>query len=136
MDEDIQDKVWNIERVVEDIQKFPQTYGTILKDKLSNGTCEFILRRKLNALCQDGTVCKSNIPGTRFTRKIFYCLPKAYTIIVENTRIGVDVFAFFEFQLQGTMLIKVNKYWKLQDTCWQELNTEKIFLSGNILKWI
>jgi hypothetical protein len=135
-DDDIQNKIWNIELVVEDIKKFPQTYGTILKHKTGNYTYQVILSRKMNKLCSDGTVYKSMIPGTRFSRMIYYCLPKTYTIIVESTRTGVEVFVFYDFEKHDDFLIKVTKYWRLQDKYWEEYNKEKIFLSGHILKWI
>jgi hypothetical protein len=136
MNEDIQNKIYNIDIVLDEIKEFPQTCGTILKGKLNNSTYETILRRKLNTLCNDGMVCKSLIPGTRFSRVIFYCLPKRYTILVENLRTGVEVFTFYDFIKEDDIMIKVSKYWKLKDTYWEEYNTERTFLSGNILKWI
>jgi len=135
-DSELQNKIWNIECIADEIKEFPQTYGTILKKKLTNSTQEFILRRKLNILCNDGTICRSMVPGTRFGRVIFYCLPKKYTILVENERIGIEVFVFYDFENINDLLIKVNKYWKLKEYCWEEHNEERTFLTGHVLKWI
>ena len=48
MSDEIREKMWNIDAVVDDIKKFPQTYDTMLGEERKNGTLQFILRRKLN----------------------------------------------------------------------------------------
>ena len=52
--EEIKNKVHNIDLVVEEIKKFPQTYDSILGEHKGNGTLKFILRRKLGNLFKIG----------------------------------------------------------------------------------
>jgi hypothetical protein len=133
---EIQQKVWNINIVVEELKLFPHTYGTILQNEFENCTYQIILRRKLNALCKDGIILKAVIPGTRFSRLIFYIMPKKYYILVENTRFGSDVYVFYEYNEISDNHIEVDKCWKLDKNKWEEINGKRIFYEGHILKWI
>jgi hypothetical protein len=135
MEEDIKQKLWNIDKVVDDIKLQPQTYETILKQCKTDGTCQIILRRKLNRLCKDGIICKSLIPGTRFGKCLFYVNNKKYYILVESTRIGSVVYYFFDWQRAGNFYIKVTEIWRLNGTEWVE-DEEKTFFEGNTLKFI
>ena len=128
-------KLWNIEEVIKDINEFPQTYDTILGDNKSDGTCQFILRRKLNILCKEGKVCKGVIPGTRFGKVIFYSNPKKYHILIIGTRTGSEVFSFFEYKKISKFYIVVNKYWKLDGGTWIK-GYNKRFFDGDVLKWM
>jgi len=136
MTDEIRKKLWNIELVVEDIKKFPQTYNTILKDLTKNGTCQTILRRKMNKLVKDGFVFKTSIPGTRFGKLIFFYIPKKYSILIESNRTGSKVFCFFKHEKISKYYIKINDYWILEDGMWIKKDEEKIFFEGNILKFI
>jgi hypothetical protein len=130
-----EDRAYNIELAIEEIRKFPQTYNTILGDFWENGTLQTILRRKLNGLCKGGDVCKTNIPGTRFGKAIFYSIPKSYYILVENDRIGVNVFCFFSFEKISRYYLKVDKLWRLEGHIWKEIEG-RTFFEGNVLKLI
>jgi len=130
----ITEKLWNIQLVVEDLKNFPQTYNTILGD-FNSGTNQTILRRKLNNLCKDGTVYKTTIPGTRFGKVIFYCSPRKYILLFEGSRTGSNVYCFFEFIRLSKFYIKLNKYWELEKGIWIEKENKTIF-EGNVLKWI
>ena len=134
--DDIQKKLWNRDLLVEDIKKFPQTYKTILKDKCSDGTCQTILRRKLNKLFKEGIICKTSIPGTRFGQAILYALPKKYNILIEASRLGSNVFCFFEYEKVSRYYIKIKDCWKLKGSKWIKLKKEYIAFEGNALKWI
>ena len=57
MTNEIKKKLWDINLLVDEIKQFPQTYKTILKDEYNDGTCQIILRRKINKLCKKGVVC-------------------------------------------------------------------------------
>jgi hypothetical protein len=131
----VKEKIWDISLVVNDIKKFPQTYETILKEEVNNGTCQTILRRKLNKLIKQGIICKTSIPGTRFGKAIIYILPKEYSILVEAGRLGSNVYVFFDYEQISEYYIKVNKYWILKKTEWIE-KEEKVFFEGNVLKWL
>jgi len=135
MNEEIYNKVYNIDLVVEDIKKFPQTYNTILQDIKKDGTCQTILRRKLNVLCRDGTVCKTSIPGTRFGKVIFYHIPKDYHILVEAGRAGSNVYCFFKFKKESKFYLRIKPYWELESGLWMKKD-EKVLFEGNVLKWI
>lgn len=135
MTNDIQNKVWNIQLIVDDIKKFPQTYNTILRNLSSNGTCQVILRRKLNSLCKDGTVCKTTIPGTRFGKAIFYMIPKKYEILVEADRIGSNVYCFFEYKQISRYYIQLDAFWVLKKGLWIKRYDKRVF-EGNVLKWL
>lgn len=136
MSNEIREKLWNINKVVEDIKLFPQTYKTILKELSDDGTCQIILRRKLNNLIKEGIVCKATIPGTRFGKVIFYTFPKNYHILVEGTRVGSKVYCFYEFERLNKFYILVTKYWMLKDGRWNKYYRNKKFFGGNVLKWI
>lgn len=137
MEEEIKNKIYNIDLIVEDIKKFPQTYKTMLSECYNNGTYQLILRRKLNKLYKRGKICRTNIPGTRFGESIFYCLPKTYNILVEaNRMIGSEVFIFFDFIKLSKYYIKINKYWKLDKNKWILKEEEKTIFQGSVLKWI
>jgi len=132
---DVQEKIWNIGLVIEDIKNFPQTYNSILKELCNSGTCQTILRRKLNKLCKSGEVCKTNIPGTRFGKVIFYYIPKSYNILIEGTRIGSEVFCFFKYKKRGRFYIDVDELWKLKGGAWKKIK-KRTFFEGNVLKFI
>lgn len=136
MSDEIRQKIYNIELVVKDIANFPQTYNTILKELSSDGTCQFILRRKLNNLCKSGDIYKTSIPGTRFGKAIFYSIPKKYYILVEADRIGSKVFCFFKYKKLSRYYIKVGELWQLKKGLWKKESEAKIFFEGNILKFI
>lgn len=131
----IKEKVYDINLVVKDIIEFPQTYNTILKECNSDGTCQFILRRKINKLCKQGIVCKTNIPGTRFGQVIFYVYPKKYSILIESSRLGSNVYCFFDYKKISKYYMKVSECWHLKNNDWIKIE-EKIFFEGNILKFI
>ena len=135
MSEEIRKKIHDISLVVKEIKEFPQTYNTILKEACKDGTCQYLLRKKLNKLCKAGVVCKTSIPGTRFGKAIFYFIPKKYFILVEADRIGSNVYCFFEYKKFSRYHIKVNIHWELIHGFWKK-KKEKIIFSGNILKWI
>jgi len=129
------DRIYNIELAVADINRFPQTYETILRHHIDNTTAVFIMRRKLNNLCKDGTICKTTIPGTRFGKAIFYSTNKKYYILVESGRLKNYVYCFFEYERLNKLSIKLNDYWVLEKDEWRQKNNKKIF-EGNVLKFI
>jgi len=132
----IAEKIYNIDLVIEDIKKEPQTYNTILKEEVYNATFQFSLRRKINILCKQGRIFKTTIPGTRFGQVLLYVEPRAYKMLVESTRIGVSVYYFFEYEKISKFYIKLTHYWELEGTNWVEKNDEKTFFEGKILKFI
>jgi hypothetical protein len=135
MTDEIRNKLWNIELIIEDIKLFPQTYNTILQDLYKDGTCQLILRRKLNNLCKEGKICKTTIPGTRFGKIIFYHIPKKYFILIEGDRIGSNVYIFFNYEKLSKFYIKLNEHWILSHGLWIKKDN-KIIFGGSILKWI
>ena len=135
MTDNIKHKIYNIELVLEDIKNSPQTYKTILKEIYKDGTCQTILRRKLNKLCKQGLVCKTTIPGTRFGEVIFYVLPKKYYILIEATRFGSNIYYFFEFKKINKYYIEVKYLYKLKNNNWNKIIKRKFF-EGNVLKFI
>ena len=131
------EKVYNSDFILEELKTQPHTYATILtEEEVYNATMQFILRRKLNKLCQAGIIFKTTIPGTRYGQVILYIEPRPYKVIVESSRIGVDVYYFLEFTQISQFNIRVPKYWKLEGTVWAEKNEEKIFFEGKTLKMI
>ena len=135
MTNDIRKKLQNIDIILNEISLFPQTYNTILGNSCKDGTCQFLLRKKLNVLCKNGELYKTAIPGTRFGQTVFYKLPKKYNIVVEAGRMGSNVIVFFNFIELNKFNIKVNDYWLLEKINWKKLEN-KILFEGNVLKWI
>ena len=132
----VKEKIQDVDLIVDDIKIQPQTYNTILKNEVFNTTCQFVLRKKLNRLLKQGIIFKTTIPGTRFGQVILYIEPKEYNIVVENDRIGINVYYFFNYEKLGRYRIKVNKYWVLDNTEWIEKQEELILFEGKILKFI
>lgn len=135
MSDDVRQKLWQIELVVDEIKSFPQTYKTILGSMSNDGTCQLILRRKLNKLCKDGTLYKTSIPGTRFGQIIFYTIPKEYTILIEADRASSNVYCFFNSKKVGRYYLKISPVWFLTREGWIKLE-EKMIFEGNVLKII
>ena len=135
MSDEIRNKLWNIELVVDEIQKFPQTYKTILGEMHNDGTCQLILRRKLNNLCKEGTIFRTSIPGTRFGKAIFYTLEKEYFILIEAGRVGSKVYCFFESEQLSKYYWKLKPCWLLEHGEWMPLEEYTVF-EGNVLKLI
>jgi len=134
MNNDIEERVHNIEVVVELLKRTPHTYETILQGG-GSPTLQFILRRKLNNLCRQGIVFKSNIPGTRFGKCIFYTIPKRYFILVEAGRMGSIVYFFEEFDKVDKFHLKVKKFSILEGSKWIR-KYNKIFNEGRILLFL
>lgn len=132
----VREKIHDIDCIVKDIDKFPQTYQTILKDFYSDGTCQFLLRTKLNKLCKQGIVFKSVIPGTRHGKVIFFTFPKEYYILTESSRIGTNTYVFFHYEKIGKTRIRLSQYWKLNNSKWDKYTKDKIILEGEVLKWV
>jgi len=133
---EVEEKIYNIAFVLDDIKHFPQTYNSILKNKKGNKTLEFILRRKLGVAFNEQRVCKTKIPGTRFGKVIFFCRNKKYNILVEAGRLGSNVYVFFESEKIKNNYLSVTKYWILEKELWVEKNKEKVFHEGNVLLFI
>lgn len=131
---DDDNKVYQIELVVAELQHLPHTYETILSGDTSK-TKNFILRRKLNNLCKQGIICKSNIPGTRFGKCIFYLSEKKYYILVEAGRMKSEVFFFYKFKKLDKDHIKVDDYFYLDGNKWIRKHT-KVFFGGRSLLFL
>lgn len=136
MNDNVEEKVWNINIVLDEIKKFPQTYNTILGEHNSKGTYQTIIRRKLNKLCKSGLVYKTTIPGTRFGKVVFYCWPKKYHIVVVGSRTGVDLMCFFNYENVGRYYVKIKTYWVLEKKKWKKYNKKRFIFEGNVLKWV
>jgi len=136
MTDEIRNKIWNVDLILKDLIHSPQTYGSMLGCLANDGTCQVILRRKLNILCKEGRIFKTNIPGARFGRIIYYVMPKEYYIVIEADRIGSQVYYFKQFIKPSEFYIITQECYKLVSNNWEIINTERSFFEGNILKWI
>ena len=132
----VEEKLNNVDLIVEELKTQPQTYNTILKELVYNTTCQFKVRKKLNRLYKTGVIFKTAIPGTRFGQAILYLEPRKYKIIVESVRTGVEVYYFFKFERRGRYYIKLEEYWKLDGVDWVKGEKEKILFEGHILRFI
>lgn len=131
----VEEKIYNIDLLVAELHEHPHTYETILEEKCSNKTCEFVLRRKLNNLCKDGTVSKANIPGTRFGKAIFFVNPKVYYILVESSRLGSIIYYFETYKKLSNFQIELNEYYELIGVEWKKKHN-KIVNNGNVLMFL
>ena len=131
---DEEDKVYSIEIVVEELAHLPHTYDSILGNE-NNPTRKFILRRKLNNLCKQGIIYKSNIPGTRFGKCIFYGTKKKYYILVEANRTGSEVYYFEHFKKIDKLHIRVKQCFYLDNNIWTK-KYNKLFNEGKILLFL
>lgn len=124
----------DISIVLNELSQMPHTYETIL-GKNATPTNNFIIRRKLNNLCKLGVIFKSSIPGTRFGKCIFYCLPKKYYILVEAERLGSNVYYFSKFKKLDRLHLKAELYFYLDKTNWVQ-RQNKIFDEGKTLLFV
>jgi hypothetical protein len=132
----IQDKISNIDLIVEDIKKQPQTYDTILKGEIFNLTYQRILRRKINSLIENGMICKAVIPGSRFGKLIFYTIPKDYHILFEADRPIIVAYYFFKYTKIDKFYIELGEHWILKGTEWIYIKDKKMIFEGNVLLWL
>jgi hypothetical protein len=130
----VEDRVYDVEKIVEDLDTHPHTYQTIMRDKAC-GTFNCILRRKLNVICKQGRIFKLAVPGTRFGQSIFYKADKKYRIMVKNERYGVSIYYFFKFKKLNSLYINVEECFKLNDTEWKPMQ-DLTFFNGDILLFI
>ena len=133
---EISEKVYDIDLVIDEVKEFPQTYNSILGKEKGNKTFHVIIRRKLNKCVKRGEVCKTDIPGTRFGKAIFYYIPKKYHILVESDRIGSNVYVFFKYKKLNKFYIQLSEYWELKSGFWKKRNNKKDIFQGKVLKWI
>lgn len=133
---EIQEIVHNQDKIEAEIEKGPQTYKTLLKQFKKNLTWQYILRRKLNNSWKDGYVSKVIIPGTRFGAVIFTSNNKKYNIVVEDSRIGVNIYYFFESEWKNEFVLQLTEYWKLENDVWVKHYDGKTISKGSILKWV
>ena len=132
---EIKDKIYNVDLLLIELKTCPGTYKSILGIMCNDGTCNIILRRKINRLHKSGVVCKTTIPGTRFGEVIFYHPEKKYNIIVESGRLKNDIYYFFKYVKLNNFFIQIEECYQLKNNTWEkELN--KTLSKGNILKWI
>jgi hypothetical protein len=129
------EKYWNITNVILDINKCPQTYKTILCNDYNDGTCQILVRRKLNTAVKNGEILKSSIPGTRFGECIFYTIDKKYYILVESDRLFSKVYYFFNYEKINKFFIEVKECWLLKNYEWVE-QKNKTFFQGKVLLFI
>lgn len=132
----IQEKVYNIDLIVEDIKKQPQTYNTILKGEIFNLTLLRILNRKMNSLIENGVVCKAVIPGSRFGKLIFYTIPKDYHILFEADRPIIIAYYFFNYKQIDKFYIEIGEHWILKGSEWVYIKEKKMIFEGNVLMWL
>lgn len=142
-DEEVSNKLRNIELVLNDIRMCPQTYKTILGDSHWYGlTSNKILRRKMNNLLTEGKVFKTVIPGTRFGEVLFYTAEERnyYIMIIKTPNKGLLVLpyttvTFRQYKDAGDKII-LSEYLELKATEWIEHEEEKIVQKVDITKWI
>ena len=135
--EEVKNKIYDTFLLEEAIKNFPHTYKTLLTDGCCNdNTLQFILRRKLGNLHQEGHIFKCVIPGTRRGEIIFYHPDKKYNILIEADRIGVIIYCFFDFVKDSKYYLRMKGYWVLNKCRWIKKDEEKIIFLGNCLKLI
>ena len=101
-----------------------------------NLTWQMILRRKLNNSWKDGYISKVIIPGTRFGEVVYTSNNKQYNLLVEDSRLGVNIYYFFEHEWKNDFVLQLNKYWKLEKDYWVKHYDGKTISKGSILKWV
>jgi hypothetical protein len=129
-----QDKLNNPELILKELEFYPHTYKTILKNEWT-ATFNFILRRKLCNMFKHGEVLKCIIPGTRRGEVIFFPSTKKYKIMVKNERIGVSVFYFYGYKQVNDFYISVPECYKLKGCDWHLQQAPMTFFTGDILKF-
>lgn len=125
-------KLWDMTWVIDELKAKPHTYETLAECEYKNDTCFLLMRKKLNRLFLERKIQKSTIPGTRWGKMIFFCIPKNYYILVNSTRVGVDVFYFEKFEKISTHHIHIELAYKLNGCRWEETKNE-VFYQGKIL---
>ena len=130
----IDEKVWDINLILEELKELPQTYDTLLYGN-KRLTLSTILRRKLNNLCKSGDIYKLIIPGTRFGKVLFYHPQRKYNITILANRTGQnDIYCFYEYTNMDRYRMVIQEYWELKNSQWINNKKELIIFKGHILK--
>lgn len=135
-DEAIRTVVYNDENITSVIKNAPQTYNTILQHQKDNGSMQVVLRRRISRLLKQQKIWKLRIPGTRFGVAIF-CTPEHdYSIMVEDSIIGVKIYYMYDMSEDDNSFTLEN-YWELKGPSyskWQFYNEPKIIKKHRCLK--
>lgn len=108
----------DIDLVLEDLKRQPQTYATLLSEFWTNTTQQTILRRKLCRLCNEGFVYRTLIS---FNRILFYHPDKEYTIFFEQHGLKLIVYYALEYT-EDPLYVYVKTPYKLCKTSWEKIN--------------
>lgn len=133
---DIEECIYDISILLSRLRECPGTYETMLGKDGDNTTYKKILTRKLNACHRLGMVFKSVIPGTRFGKVIFYCLPKKYSIVTIAGRARNKTIYFNDSKKLNKYYIQVEEYHELDGSEWKKHNEKLVFFQGELLKWL
>ena len=115
----IRDIVYDDDKIVEAIEKAPQSYNSILQHMKDNGTMHVVLRRRIKRLLKEQKIWKLRVPGTRFGLVLF-CTPEHdYKILVVHGLIKVRIFYMFDFEETDKHII-LKDYWELVNPNWSK----------------
>lgn len=130
------DRADNIQLVIDELQVRPHTMKTIMVDQFHNKTLKLIFYRKIKSFIKWGKVLRLSNFGNRFSKTVYYVMPKKYQIIIVGNRSGSEVYYFYEHTRLDATRISVPVCWKLNNEEWIFIDTPQIFSEGTVLRWI
>lgn len=108
----------DIDIVVENLKRQPQTYATLLGEFISDNTQQRIIRRKLTKLCARGILYRALISMSQL---LFYHPMKTYTLFFEQKGLRVAVYYAFEYT-EDPLYVYVKTPYLLSKTSWRKIN--------------
>jgi hypothetical protein len=73
------------EDIVDRLEKYPETYRTLLSGEYGRNTKTVITRRKLLRLVRRGVVGRMHLNGSRGGERLFYITDKKYHVVIASS---------------------------------------------------
>jgi hypothetical protein len=122
--------------VVQKVKEFPQTKRTLLGEYVSDLSIDRSFTRKVSSAIEMGHMYKTTNFGSRFSKTVYYGLPKSYSILILSTRIGSTMYYFYDYEVLNEDKIKLTTYWELVKDGWNKVTEPTVIHSGQVLRWI
>jgi hypothetical protein len=131
---EVQRRLWNFSEIISEIEAFPQTYKTILKEHYQNSTLQSIFKRKMRSYIASGRIMKCLIPQTRFSLVVFFSYPKRYYFVFAGDRLTINTYCTFDLKHNEGYLVCSSCY-VLKEFGWVECD-KRTFTNSEIIKVI
>lgn len=105
------------QNIVQLVETAPQSYNSILQEMHTHGTCQVILRKKVNRLLKEQRLWRLKIPGTRSGLSLLVAPEREYKILVVQGLKGVKIFYLLDYKMDEKFLV-IENFWELENKTW------------------